>query len=183
MSETTEVLEVTLSDLIDQAHQIKNLVYKIQDQLTSYTVVNFFQSNPEQTQQVLASTEEIRSRRLVLYGLAERLQSAVLPLRDVLAERSDDWLEVGDIIVGWQGALIDKPRVILDITEDGYLWRFYDEEDQRNPVALDRFYQHVGWEKLGADLAIEEIHAIQQEEIDVLTEKLDYFSGREFLNA
>lgn len=175
----------TLSDLAEQATEIKNLTYKIQDLLTSYTVVQFFRQNPERTQQILDSTEGVRSSRLVLYGLAERLNSAVLPLREDLIQRTHDWLEPGDIIVGWQGALIGNPRVIKGLGDSGYSWRYYDEDEsvERNPVMLDRYFQHIGWEKLGVDLDLDAIFDIQQTEVESLTDQLDYFSGREFLNS
>jgi hypothetical protein len=94
---------------------------------------------------------------LVLNGLAEALSSQVLPKRDQLLERQQDWLEPGDLIVGWAGELIESPtsphpsaRIVTSVEDDGYKWRYADDEESisRDPVKLDPWFSILAGSRL-----------------------------------
>jgi hypothetical protein len=169
-----------------QAKEIHRLVSKLQNLLKSAQLVAFFKTNPQSTQTILEATQSYQTSRLVLDGLKEALNSEVLPSQEELFDREKDWLEPDDIILGWKGELIESDtsehesaRVIVAATTEGYIWRYLDEEETvtRSPVALDPWYQHIGWQ-----LAEDDIEAQQQAEIDALTQQIAYFENRTFLN-
>lgn len=185
----------TITAVKQQSDRIRKLVYKLQDTLKSNQLIQYFRDHPEQTKAILTASEGLETQRLVLAGLREALQSEVLPPISTLLSRAQDWLDEGDIIAGWAPGLTESEnsphpslRVVQGITDDGYAWRFLDEEDaiSRNPVQYDAWFQHPGWQKVGeyVDLEenLEEIHDLQQIEIDGLLEQITYFENRSFLN-
>ena len=180
----------TISDIKPQARQIQQAVASLQAVLLGVELVEHFKQHPDVVQVILGQTDTSRSRRLVLNGLAEALSSQVLPKRDQLLERQQDWLEPGDLIVGWAGELIESPtsphpsaRIVTSVEDDGYKWRYADDEESisRAPVALDPWFQHIGWEQIeGGEDAVGTIDAVQQEELAILSTKLEYFQSHAY---
>lgn len=179
----------TIADITAQARTIANLCYKCQDVLKGHQLVEFFKANPERTTALTTAAAGLKSYPIVLYGLKEALDSEVLPSKDELENRPSNWLAVGDLIVGWVGYVVDKPRVVVEVTLDGYHWRYLDEDEEvsRKPNRYDPFFRNRGWVKMdisatSIDDAIAHIHQVQTEEIEQLQSRIEYFANREFLN-
>ncbi len=188
----TSILEIKT-----QSDNIRKLIYKLQDTLRGTQLVSHFRENPLHTQFILDATKEYQSSHLVLDGLKEALGSSILPARESLLTKQNDWLEEGDLIAGWAPGLTESEnsphpsiRVIEEVTEAGYKWRFLDEEEtiSRNPVIYDSFFQHPGWIKLGISLegtlkeVIADIYELQEFEIEGLLDQLNYFESKSFLD-
>lgn len=165
-----------------QSRQVCNLINRARDLLMRPDTIQYFRNRPELEQVLLNDSSNLKTYPLILMGLKEKIGSTVLPSREELSQRETDWLEVGDCVVGWQGFLCDDPRVVTEVTEEGYKWRYATEDEgvSRGPVALDKWLQSPGWVKV-PDSALEAIEAFQQAEIDALLEKIAWFESGAFL--
>ena len=165
-----------------QSRQICNLINRARDLLMRPDTIQYFRNRPELEELLLSDSSSLKTYPLILMGLKEKIGSTILPSREELVQREEDWLEVGDCVVGWQGFLCDNPRIVTDVTDGGYKWRYATEGEEisRGPVGLDKWLQAPGWIKV-PDSALEAIEAFQQKEIDALSEKITWFESGAFL--
>jgi hypothetical protein len=181
----------TLNEVVLQSREIADTAYKIQALLQSKSLIKFFnQSNLSDS--LIQSASTLKSYPIVMYGMREHnirtFGTSHLPAKDTLENKPSNWLSNGDIIVGWYGPCVDKPRVIQTLTPGGYTWRWIDEEDSvnRDPVQLNKFFQSRGFikmelEETGYHDQLDEIYSIQSDELSSLNYYENYISDRTFL--
>lgn len=177
-----------IAAIVEQSSAIARKVAQLQALFRSPQLVDFFKAYPEKVRAILSQTQGQRSRRLVLHGLKAALNSEVLPPDEDLHVPSD-WLDVGDIVLPWNIAWIDPPRMVVAEMPEGYLWRYLGEDEsiQRRPNHWP-FMNAMGLERVtpsGETLEeqIDEIYGIQETEIKTLDAQLEYFGNRKFLEA
>ncbi len=196
-----------LSELFQQAKQIEKLINRISDTLRSRQLIEMLIqdriANPEQpiVAGLLAAAQSIKSAPIILYGLREYIdsrleamypgqdiRSELLPEKEAIESRPQDWLSVGDVLIGYGGVTHDErgPRVIVEALEDGYTWRYLAEpEMEARPARFDRFFQRRDWVKceLASDTLeeqLQEISEMQTTEIAALEAVFNQLSSREF---
>lgn len=173
--------------VIEQSETIKDLIRKLQNLLLGNQLVQYFKADPTKTQAIIDQTVDYRSRRLVLLGLKNALQSSVLPADSEL-HHDPQWLAVGDCVLGWRSGLTGLPRIITEVTDNGYRWRYITEESDNPPNKFWPWLNGIGFEKIELisdtlEEQLTEIISIQDIEIDQLNELIEYFQTRQFMNG
>lgn len=173
-------------ELSGYTQSIINLILDCQTQLTRQDILGYFRNNPDLASDLLTQAQEkVKTFPIVLKGLKEKIDSAVLPEIGEL-DHSAGWLEEGDIFVGFSGSChtypYDRPYVVTLDGDEGYEWRYIDEpaDNSRPPMKLDPGLRLYAWWKvpIGDEAnAAEEIKTFLTAEIAALTEYVDYLKN------
>lgn len=183
----------TLTQITKQAQAIAQECQDLQSILQNRSLRNFFASDTGETA-IMAQASSLGSYPIVMFGLREYnlqfLGESVLPDKSTLESKSNNWLNPDDIVLGWMGYTTDKPRVIKSMGIDGYTWRYLDDDASvsRSPVTLNRFFQSRGFIQFQPATTtyqeqIDEIYALQANELTQLQGYKDYFQNKEYLAA
>ena len=180
-----------IQDLIDQSRNIANVCHALESELSSKSMLRYMGMHPEIVDGIVQGAQDASSKNIILYGLKESFEYKLRPLKfpalppkeDITQTRSINWLEPDDVILGWAGYLVDKPRIIDEATPAGYTWRFIDDSPDvsRKPVKLDKFFQDFGWVKVPTN-DIDAIFAFQEKELEGLKTQLNYFVEKQWAN-
>lgn len=190
----------TIADIKPQPNIIKNLVIRLKESTGGTQAIEWYLQTPELQQAFLDQLAPLRTKRFFLYGYKEDVEARysvpnIYPTMAQVMTRSEAWLSVGDVILGWGSGLIEadgSPNPSARIVEEripsganrGYKWRYVGSQEIRNPVKLNRWFQDIGWELLGpnSETVVDDIYTVQSEEITMLNEQIDYFEGRHYMD-